>query len=139
LETQKKCTQCKEEKPLNSFYLDKREGRGYKTICKECENRKKRMKRSLDWKLENQPISLFISAFKKRFGSHENFSDDFISLYKNSIKLKAQIENKKEKIVFLERNLVCLQCGFVSPVEKQISLHRLKTATELFIKIHEKC
>ena len=97
------------------------------------------MKRSLDWKLENQPISLFISAFKKRFGSHDNFSDDFIKAYINAIKLKAQIENKKEKIIFLDQNLVCLQCGFVTPIEKQIGLHRLIKATELFIKIHEKC
>lgn len=139
MRTRKNCTKCKIEKTISDFYFDKREGRGYKSICSSCENAQKRMKRTLDWRLENQPISLFISAFKKRFGDHKNFSEEFIELYKNTIKMKATIKNKNEKIVMLQNNFVCKGCGAVQPLDLPIEVKRLHEAGKLFTVLHEKC
>ena len=135
----KTCNHCKTEKLLDNFYFDKREGRGYKTICSSCENSQKRMKRKLDWKLENQPISLFISAFRKRFGDHKNFSEEFIELYKNAIKLKSTMKNKQSKIVLLQNNFVCKGCGAVQPLDLPMGVKRLSEAGKLFTVLHEKC
>lgn len=135
----KPCNKCLAEKPLTDFYFDKRVGRGYKTICSSCENTQKRMKRKLDWKLENQPISLFISAFRKRFGDHKNFSEEFIELYRNTIKLKATINNQKSKIVMLKENLVCKGCGAVQTLDLPMEVKRLAEAGKLFTVLHEKC
>ncbi len=135
----KKCNKCLTQKPLTDFYFDKREGRGYKTICSLCENTQKRMKRKLDWKLENQPISLFISAFRKRFGDHKNFSEEFIELYKNAIKLKSTMKNKQSKIVLLQNNFVCKGCGAVQPLDLPMEVKKLAVAGELFTGLHEKC
>lgn len=139
MRTRKNCTKCKIEKTISDFYFDKREGRGYKSICRSCENAQKRMKRKLDWKLENQPKSLFISAFKKRFGNHENFSEEFIELYRNTIKLKSSINNKQAKTVMLQNNFVCKGCGAVQPLDLPIEVKKLAEAGELFTKLHEKC
>jgi hypothetical protein len=139
MRTRKNCTKCKIEKSISDFYFDKRVGRGYKTICSSCENAQKRMKRKLDWKLENQPISLFISAFRKRFGDHNNFSEEFIELYRNTIKLKATINNQKSKIVMLKENLVCKGCGAVQPLDLPMEVKKLAVAGELFTRLHEKC
>jgi hypothetical protein len=136
---QKPCTHCKTEKPFDDFYFDKREGRGYKSICKDCENLKKKVKRTQDWKLENQPISLFISAFRKRFGDHENFSDEFIELYRQAIKLKAQIKNKESKSVMIKNNFVCTVCGAVTPLEFPMEVKRLAKLSDLFIELHKEC
>lgn len=135
----KNCTKCKIEKTLSDFYFDKREGRGYKSICRSCENALKRMKRALDWKLENQSMSLFISAFKKRFGNHENFTDEFIELYKNAIKLKSTVENGQSNQIFILNNFVCRKCGAVQPLDLPIKLNRLTQASDLFLKLHCKC
>jgi hypothetical protein len=135
----KLCTRCLTEKPLTDFYFDKREGRGYKSICSLCENAQKQMKRKLDWKLENQPISLFISAFRKRFGNHKNFSEEFIELYKNTIKLKSTIKNKQSKIVMIQSNFVCKGCGAVQPLDLPMEVKKLAEAGELFTRLHEKC
>lgn len=139
MRTRKNCTKCKIEKTISDFYFDKREGRGYKTICSSCENTQKRMKRKLDWRLENQPISLFISAFRKRFGDHKNFSEEFIELYKNTVKIKATIKNKKEKIVMLQKNFVCKGCGAVQPLDLPMDVKKLTEAGKLFTVLHEKC
>lgn len=139
MRTRKNCTKCKIEKTISDFYFDKREGRGYKSICRSCENAQKRMKRKLDWKLENQPMSLFISAFKKRFGDHKNFSEEFIELYRNTIKLKSSINNKQAKTVMLQNNFVCKGCGAVQPLDLPIEVKKLAEAGELFTKLHEKC
>lgn len=135
----KPCTRCLAEKPLTDFYFDKRQGRGYKSICSSCENAQKRMKRKLDWKLENQPISLFISAFKKRFGNHKNFSEEFIELYRNTIKLKSVINNKQAKTVMLQNNFVCKGCGAVQPLDLPMDVKKLAEAGELFTRLHKKC
>lgn len=135
----KNCTKCKIEKTLSDFYFDKREGRGYKSICRSCENALKRMKRALDWKLENQSMSLFISAFKKRFGNHENFTNEFIELYRNTIKLKSAMNNKQAKVIMLQNNFVCKGCGSVQPLDSPIKLSKLAKASDLFLKLHCKC
>lgn len=135
----KNCTKCKLEKTLTDYYFDKRQGRGFKTICKDCENIRKRMRRMIDWKRENQPTSLFISAFKKRFGNHENFTDEFIELYKNAIKLKSSLENKTSNQVFILNNFVCKKCGVVQPLDLPIKLSRLIKVSELFNKLHCEC
>jgi hypothetical protein len=139
MESNKKCNKCLVEKPKTDFYFDKREGRGYKTICSSCENSQKRMKRKLDWKLENQPISLFISSFKKRFGNHVNFTEEFIELYKNTIKLKSAINNQQSKTVMLHNNFVCRGCGAVQPLDLPMEVKRLSEAGKLFTVLHEKC
>lgn len=133
------CSKCKIQKEETDYYFDKRPNRGYKTICKDCENTLKRMKRTLDWKRENQPMSLFISAFKKRFGNHENFTDEFIQLYKNAIKLKSTVENSQSNQVFILNNFVCRKCGAVQPLDLPIKLNRLTQASDLFLKLHCKC
>lgn len=135
----KECNKCKTEKNESEYYFDKRPNRGFKSICKDCENTQKRLKRTLDWRKENQPMSLFISAFKKRFGNHENFTDEFIELYKNAIKLKASIENKQSNQIFLKNNFVCRCCGAVEPIEFPIHLSKLATASDLFLSLHKKC
>lgn len=139
MRTRKNCTKCKIEKTISDFYFDKREGRGYKSICSSCENAQKRMKRTLDWRLENQPMSLFISAFRKRFGDHKNFSEEFVELYRNTIKLKSSINNKQAKTVMLQNNFVCKGCGAVQPLDLPIEVKKLAEAGELFTKLHEKC
>ncbi len=135
----KHCNRCNLEKKETDYYFDKRPNRGYKTICKNCENTYKQMKRSLDWKLENQPMSLFISAFKKRFGNHENFTNEFIELYKNAIRLKSNIKNKTSNQVFILNNFVCRKCGAVQPLNLPIKLSILTKASDLFLKLHCKC
>lgn len=135
----KNCKKCKIEKTLSDFYFDKRDGRGYKSICSSCENAQKRMKRALDWKVENEPISLFISSFKKRFGNHINFSDEFIELYRNTLKLKSIIKNKKAKMVMLQNNFVCKVCGSVQPLSSPVDIKKLAISAELFIRLHEEC
>lgn len=133
------CSKCQTQKQLNDFYFDKRGGRGHKSICKNCENAYKRMKRTLDWKLNYQPMSLFISAFKKRFGNHENFTDEFIELYKNTLKLKATIDNKTSNQVFILNNFVCKKCGSVQPLDLPLKLSKLSKACELFSELHKEC
>jgi hypothetical protein len=139
MRVRKPCTKCKIEKTLNDFYFDKRPSRGYKSICKDCENLQKQMKRTIDWKLENQPISLFISAFKKRFGNHENFTNEFIEAYVNNIKLQSVIKNRQSKQVILHNNLVCYLCGKVQPLELPLSLNRLQLICSDFKQLHDKC
>jgi hypothetical protein len=139
MRVKKPCTKCKIEKTLNDFYFDKRPSRGYKSICKDCENLQKRMKRTIYWKLENQPMSLFISAFKKRFGNHENFTNEFIEAYVNNIKLQSVIKNKQSKQVILHNNLVCYLCGKVQPLELPLSLNRLQLICSDFKQLHDKC
>jgi len=135
----KVCTRCKVEKSLNSFYFDKRENRGYKSICKDCENAYKRIKRKIDWKLENQPISLFIGAFKKRFGNNENFTQEFIETYIQNIKLQSAIRNKKDNCFILDKNLVCYSCGHVEPLNFPLPLKKLNEICEIFNELHKRC
>lgn len=135
----KTCSKCKVNKSTNDFYFDKRPNRGFKSICKDCENAQKRMKRTLDWRKENQPMSLFISAFKKRFGNHESFTDEFIELYRNAIKLKSTIKNKQSAQVFILKNLVCKGCGAVQPLDFPMPLSKLNKVSDLFLKLHCKC
>jgi hypothetical protein len=133
------CNRCKVNKQLQYFYFDKRENRGYKSICKDCENTLKRMKRKIDWKLENQPASLFISAFKKRFGNHENFTQEFIEIYIQNLKLQATIRNRKDNCFILHKNLVCYSCGHVEPLNFPIPLKKLNEICEIFNELHKKC
>lgn len=133
------CSKCKIEKNLNNFYFDKREHRGYKSICKDCENAQKKMKRKIDWKLENQPTSLFISAFKKRFGNHQNFTQEFIEAYIQNIKLKSAIRNKKDNCFILHNNLVCYSCGLVEPLSFPISVNKLNEICTIFNELHKSC
>jgi Fe2+ or Zn2+ uptake regulation protein len=133
------CSKCKIEKTLTDFYFDKRPGRGYKSICKDCENIQKRMKRKIDWKLENQHISVFISAFKKRFGNHKNFTQEFIEAYIQNIKLQSVIRNKKDNCYILHNNLVCNSCGQVQPLELPLSMERFSKISELFQELHKRC
>lgn len=139
MKTRKICTKCKREKKISDFYFDKRENRGYKSICSSCENAQKRMKRKLDWKVENEPISLFISSFRKRFGNHMNFSNEFIELYRNTIKLKSIIKNKEAKVVMLQNNFVCKACGTVQPLDLPMDIKKLAMCGELFYKLHKQC
>lgn len=133
------CNKCTLTKDLNSFYYDKRLNRGYKSICKDCENYQKKLKRTLDWKKENQPISLFISAFKKRFGSHKNFTNEFIELYKTTIKLKSSIKNKESNPIFIKNNFVCRYCGAVEPIDFPIEMSKLIKASDIFLQLHKEC
>ena len=36
----KTCTKCKEDKPLNEFYVDNKNFSGYSSYCKECKKAK---------------------------------------------------------------------------------------------------
>jgi hypothetical protein len=133
------CNKCKIQKSLNGFYFDKRPSRGYKSICKDCENTQKKMKRKIDWRLENQPISLFISSFKKRFGNHKNFTQEFFEVYIQNIKLQSVIKNKKGNSFLLYNNLVCYSCGYVQPLEFPLRLNKFQLISNDFEKLHKKC
>jgi hypothetical protein len=139
MKIKKHCTKCKIEKTLNDFYFDKRPSRGYKSICKDCENIQKRIKRKIDWKLNNQPMSLFISSFKKRFGDHKNYTNEFFEAYINNLKLQSVIKNKQSKQVILHNNLVCYLCKKVQPLELPLSLNKLQLICSDFKQLHDKC
>jgi hypothetical protein len=139
MKVRKHCTKCKIEKTLNDFYFDKRPSRGYKSICKDCENIQKRIKRKIDWKLNNQPISLFISSFKKRFGDHKNYTNEFFEAYINNLKLQSVIKNKLSKQVIMHNNLVCFSCGKVEALELPLSVRNIVEICNLFEKTHKKC
>lgn len=133
------CSKCKNEKRFKNFYFDKRPNRGFKSICKDCENSQKRIKRALDWKLENQPISLFVSAFKKRFGDHKNFTQEFFETYITNLKIQSVIKNKQSKQVLLHNNLICYSCGKVEPLELPLPLNKFNIICTSFEKIHKEC
>lgn len=133
------CNKCKTEKSLKSFYFDKRPKRGFKSICKDCENTYKKMKREIDWILEHQPMSVFISAFKKTFGNHKNYTQEFIDVYVQNMKLQSVLKNKQSKCAISHNNLICYSCGKVQPLELPLSLNKLQLICTNFLQLHDKC
>ncbi len=135
----KLCSRCNTSKQLGEFYFDNRPKRGYKSICKDCENTYKRMKRKLNNDLALQPYSLFLSSFKKRFGDHKNYSEEFKQSYFQLLRVQHKINVRKKNHMLIFNNFVCLKCGQIEPIHHEMDLDNLQETIVLFKKCHNSC
>lgn len=64
--TERRCSKCKETKPITEFYRDKYQTGGYSYLCKKCENKK-----SNKYYHKNQKRKEYIKKSSKRYREHQ--------------------------------------------------------------------
>lgn len=130
------CTKCAIEKPLSSFWYDKRRMK-YQTPCIDCRNKQKRMRRR-----EKYINCKFSKSELEKNYRLKGVANELISVILDNILLNREIDrSNKTRLKQIDDKLVmfCPVCMDIELLTLPICIDELSSLGHLFQENHYEC